>query len=424
MSESSKTAAESARKHFGDWTDHATAVFASAIAMVASVGMACQAASSLGEATTRWGVILLLLLLCLGGLVFGSFSTESSIVDHDGKPMKKRWSKPKAMQFGIGALFFVCFLVTDVTLNIEGYFSPIEHKVPKFSGGTSFLLFNMKDGERLKSKLVQHADYIIQVKPVAVDPEARPMPLAMPSPEIVFEFRKLNRVKELLIHDVTLTVLDFSDAPSPLPYLIPQVAAMVPETIIAFALKKQPQPIPWTFKPIATQLGEKTYSDFKPIAVTDNFTNLFRFKVSSLDPGIYKISIKLDLESDFHAVKTLEVMENPVTFLFVRRAEGALNVKSGEEVMVIKPNGRFEMTRYDPGNPYFPYANYGPPRPGLTVPSMTLPGVPSMTLGPVPPMTRPDVVSPTAKGNAIHKDTGDSIPPPTIPAGATPKPSQ
>ena len=380
MGESSGKPDSSVKKHFGEWTEGATGLFTFAIAIVVSVGSAYQAAASLSDPLFRWIVAGVLVILCLGGLAFGSW-TISQVLDPGGKPVRIR-SREKTRRFKLFTVIAVVFLATDVALNLGGFFAPMEHNPPDLHGGAT-LIFEKQTGERLQAIPVRLANYATDSGKKPIVQGLTSTSLDNPSIELVFEFRKRERVKELVIRDATVTVLAYEEAPIAFQPLIQTAAAgTVPETIISFSMSKKREPLPWTFKPTAVKVDGEVHSHFLPISTTDSFTNILKIKLCALDPGIYKISVKLDLNSDFHAARPLIVPDEPVTFLFAHPSHIGKTLKPGTEVMVIDYGGQYELRLYEDDNPYFPIQRL--PSPSTEVPKPSSPKIGAEKVPPRP----------------------------------------
>jgi hypothetical protein len=395
MAESSKAAELRSGSFVGGWADRATAIITFAIAIVTSVGAAYQAAASLGSAIVRWGVVFVALCLCVGGLAFGAFD-ENTIVNPEGKPFKRR-SKTKTLIFGTGTAFFATFLVTDIALNVSGLLSPIETNAPVFVGGADKILFSEQDGRRLRALPVGLAGYLIPTVDVGPIGGTTSRIFHGSSPEIVFAFRKRERIKELVIRDVTLHVRAFEEAPIPFRSPVAPSAIWVPETVLQFEIQKKLEQTPWRFKPIATKMGDKVQAGFTPIAVTDGFTNNMRIILRGASPGIYKVWVEFELAADFSAASSLRIPDQPVFLLFAAHSSDARTPKDGENVVIIRSGGRFETKPFEADNQMFPDS-----RPAYYSPS----GTPS---APVPGAPARNIVAPSVAAPPADQD--DPAPP-------------
>ncbi len=213
----------------------------------------------------------------------------------------------------------------------------------------------MEDRSILLSHSVRATSYTVRSISELTSLPQRGGSLEWVTPQVAFEFRKSDRSKELIIRDVTLTVVGFAEAPTPVVppgEVAPAAHGLVPQTIILFALARRSGPPPWKVKPTAMEIEGRVYPGFKPVSFTDGFTNIFRAIMVGLDDGIYTVNLELELDSDFTPVGNRSVLGAPIPLLFVQRAK-AKPIRDPKRRVTYLDADRFETIAYDAINPSF-----------------------------------------------------------------------
>ncbi len=337
-----------------DWNPGMTRVFVTAIAIVTSSAAAYQAAASLGQDWIRWIAEGLVLLLCIGGLSIGSYDTPSPILDAQGKPERRR-SDRKTSAFGVGVAVATCFLAIDCTLSLGGFFPAIEHDPPRVLNGGTGLVFRKKDIASLRSKDFVVGGYSVEAIPSEFVDLRKAKALNYASPHIEMLFQKRANVEHLVISDVSLTVHSFVAAPTPIPTPQYPSAGFVNDIIVDFVLKKLTSPPPWPpIKPDQVLIDGNQSLGFREVTVSNSAPHKLKIRLAASDPGIYTVSVRLELRAGMGAARSLELPGRPASFMFVpfhsllQPLPNERPPTKGEDVTIVSPDGRMLDAKYEP----------------------------------------------------------------------------
>ena len=365
---------------FGGWAKKPADWFAAAIALVAAIGLGVQAASSLSSPLIRWVFLTTILALCLGGLLFSERSSRS-LLDHRGERLGLERS-PRSGWFSLGAIFSLTFLLIDVSLNFGGFLTPVEFRGPTISGGAS-ARFPLKDGLEMEKLPVNALNFTMgEFGPFG---DFGPWN-AITYPQLNFIMRKRSHVKELVIRDITLTVLDYRRPPTH--YDGQHPATPTDDVYVYFEVSKRSEKLPWKFKPSKVIVGGKVlpWSD-NLISFRDDFSTRFHIAVHAKDPGVYTFTAEGEFVGDFNVTKRERLTNGPVTFLYISPDKG--QEKDGSPIILAPKEGE-EIVKIGPSGIYHEIHKVMLPPPGFLAPALSLPAAPLPPPAPPAPLDLPE----------------------------------
>jgi len=299
------------RGEISDWLSKPTNLAMVGTIAVTSLKFANENAQSLTNPWFRWACSLIGLILCIIGILSTSREKTSGIVDAGsgkGAVVKDLWRRDL---FVLGAIASSIALCVDVGLNLGGFFPVVHIGDPTVSGGYSFGGFPKPRGVAAVEPILREP---LSDKNIAARLEDNYFP-AFPSLE--FLMQKRESLKELLIDDLVLTVLQYRPKEAVGVHLASS-GAVNDEIIVVFELKDLKEPLPWQFRPMGIVFkGEYHRWQKNMISLTEPFTQRLRVSVAAQDACTYEMSLRMIVRSDFSRIDKISVTRKPVTFLYV-----------------------------------------------------------------------------------------------------------
>jgi hypothetical protein len=293
---------------WGEWIKRPANILTTLAGIIAIAAGARQAAESLDSPLLRWSATGIAALLFLGACVLGR-EVEPGVqnpVTGTAEPVRRG---PKVGHV-LGFLAATTFLTVDLLYSYSGYVSLVTFRSAEVQPRSYTFVVLDTEAERLVEK--RGSAYGV------LSPKGLPFPDEH-GPQLTFEFRKKPNVKELVIDELTLTVVGY--APAPQFHQMVGGAAFTEETKAVFVLEQKQEPLPWSFHPTKVESGG-IWKDWQPgeLVVRDDFISPFRCYVMASQSGIYTFRLDMRVRNEYGRTEDVSLTKEPLTFAYLEAA--------------------------------------------------------------------------------------------------------